>query len=109
MKKKVKSAINIVQLNNYNSPNIKVNKTKDWVTFGDKNSYFQYLIDRYSGSATNNAIVNGISQMIYGKGIDATDNNIFPNEYAQAVTLLNKKCVRKLAYDLKLIKNQLHR
>ena len=60
MKKKSKSAINIVQLNNYNSPNIKVNKTKDWVTFGDKNSYFQYLIDRYSGSATNNAIVNGI-------------------------------------------------
>jgi len=103
MKKKSKSAINIVQLNNYNSPNIKVNKSKDWVTFGDKNSYFQYLIDRYSGSATNNAIVNGISQMIYGKGIDATDNSIFPNEYAQAVTLLNKKCVRKLAYDLKLM------
>ena len=103
MKKKTKSAINIVQLNNYNSPNIKVDKKNDWVTFGDKNSYFQYLIDRYSGSATNNAIINGISQMIYGKGIDATDNNIFPNEYAQAITLLNKKSVRKLAYDLKLM------
>lgn len=103
MKKKTKSAINIVQLNNYNSPNIKVDKKNDWVTFGDKNSYFQYLIDRYSGSATNNAIINGISQMIYGKGIDATDNNIFPNEYAQAITLLNKKSVRKLSYDLKLM------
>lgn len=98
-----KSAINIVQLQNYNSPDIKVDKRNDWVTFGDKNSYFQYLIDRYSGSPTNNAIVNGVSQMIYGKGIDATDNNLFPNEYAQAVTLLNKECVRKLVYDLKLM------
>ncbi len=102
-KKKQTSAINIVQLNNYNSPDIKVDKRKDWVTFGDKNSYFQYLIDRYSGSATNNAIINGISQMIYGKGIDATDNSTFPNEYAQAVSLINDKCVRKLAYDLKLM------
>lgn len=102
-KKKETSAINIVQLNNYNSPDIKVDKRKDWVTFGDKNSYFQYLIDRYSGSATNNAIINGISQMIYGKGIDATDNSTFPNEYAQAVSLINDKCVRKLAYDLKLM------
>jgi len=102
-KKKQTSAINIVQLQNYNSPDIKIDKQKQWVTFGDKNSYFQYLIDRYSGSATNNAIINGISQMIYGKGIDATDNSTFPNEYAQAVTLLNDKCVRKLAYDLKLM------
>jgi len=102
-KKPQKSAINIVQLNNYNSPNIQVDKRNDWVTFGDKNSYFKYLIDRYSGSATNNAIINGISQMIYGKGIDATDNNIFPNEYAQAITLLNKKVIRKLSYDLKLM------
>ena len=90
-KKSTKSAINIVNLNNYNSPDIQVNKQKDWVTFGDKNAYFKYLIDRYSGSPTNNAIVNGVSQMIYGKGIDATDNNLFPNEYAQAVTLLNKE------------------
>jgi hypothetical protein len=102
-KKSTKSAINIVNLNNYNSPDIQINKQKDWVTFGDKNSYFKYLIDRYSGSPTNNAIVNGVSQMIYGKGIDATDNSIFPNEYAQAVTLLNKECVRKLTYDLKLM------
>ena len=102
-KKKQQSAINIVQLQNYNSPDIKIDKRHDWVTFGDKNSYFQYLIDRYSGSATNNAIINGVSQMIYGKGLDATDSNLFPNQYAQAIVLLNKKCVRKLSYDLKLM------
>ena len=32
------------------------------------------MIDRYNGSPTNNAIINGISEMIYGKGLDATDS-----------------------------------
>lgn len=101
-KQKAQSAINIVQLQNYNSPDIKVDKKNDWVTFGQNNSYFNYLIDRYTGSTTNNAVINGISQMIYGKGLDATDANRYPEEYAKAITMFHKDCVRKLAYDLKL-------
>mgnify|MGYP003110007815 CR=1 FL=1 len=103
MKKKQQGKINIVNLANYVSPDIRVEKNKDWVTFGDNNSYFAYLLDRYTGSPTNNAIINGISQMIYGKGLDATDSNKQPNEYAQAISLLKKECIRKLVYDLKLM------
>ena len=102
-RRKPQGKINIVNLSNYVSPDIQVQKTKEWVTYGDKNEYFSYLIDRYKGSPTNNAIINGVSQMIYGKGLDATDSNKQPNEYAQAVTLLTKDCVRKLVYDLKLM------
>jgi hypothetical protein len=29
---------------------------------------FQYLIDRYNGSPTNNAVVSGVIDMIFGKG-----------------------------------------
>ena len=65
--------------------------------------YFQYLIDRYNGSPTNNAIINGVSEMIYGKGLDATNSNKKPNEYAQMMSLFKKDCVRKLCYDLKLM------
>ena len=74
-RKKQKGEINILNLANYTSPEITVEKTKDWVTFGHKNSYFEYLQDRYKGSPTNNAIINGLSNMIYGKGLDATDSN----------------------------------
>ena len=95
--------INIVNLSNYVSPDIQVEKNKEWVTFGNKNEYFNYLLDRYKGSPTNNAIINGISLMIYGKGLDATDSNKQPDQYAQAITLLRKDCVRKLVYDLKLM------
>ena len=94
--------IHAINLSNYVSPEIEEKKNKDFVTYGDKNSYFQYLIDRYNGSPTNNAIINGISEMIFGKGLDATDSNKKPEAYAQAITLLHKDCVRKLCTDLKL-------
>ena len=94
--------IHALSLSNYVSPTIEEKKSKAYVTYGDKNSYFQYLIDRYNGSPTNNAVINGISEMIYGKGLDATDSNKKPDAYAQAITLLHKDCVRKLCADLKL-------
>lgn len=94
--------IHAISLSNYVSPTIEEKKGRDYVTYGDKNSYFQYLIDRYNGSPTNNAIINGISEMIYGKGLDATDSDKKPEAYAQAVTLLHKDCVKKLCSDLKL-------
>lgn len=94
--------IHALSLSNYVSPTIEEKKGKAFVTYGDKNSYFQYLIDRYNGSPTNNAVINGISEMIYGKGLDATDSNTKPDAYAQAITLLHKDCTRKLCADLKL-------
>ena len=94
--------IHALSLSNYVSPTIEEKKGKAFVTYGDKNSYFQYLIDRYNGSPTNNAVINGISEMIYGKGLDATDSNKKPDAYAQAITLLHKDCTRKLCADLKL-------
>ena len=97
------SDVRIVNLSTYTSPKIVEVKNKDWVAYGDDNNYFQYLIDRYNGSPTNNAIINGISQMIFGKGLDATDSNRKPDQYAQAISLFKKDSVRKLAYDLKLM------
>jgi hypothetical protein len=96
-------SIKIVNLSTYTTPEIKEFKNKDWVAYGDDNNYYQYLIDRYNGSATNNAAINGISQLIFGKGIDATDSSKKPNDYAQMKSLLKDSCVRKLCYDLKLM------
>lgn len=96
-------SIKIVNLSTYTTPEIKEYKNKDWVSYGLDNNYYQYLIDRYNGSPTNNACINGISQLIFGKGIDATDSSQKPNEYAQMKSLLKDSCVRKLAYDLKLM------
>ena len=99
------SNISVVNLSNYSSPRVVENRNKDYVSYGDDNNYFKYLIDRYNGSPTNNAIINGVSEMIYGKGLDATDSNRKPDGYAQMMSLFTKDCVRKVVYDLKLMGN----
>lgn len=93
----------IVNLSNYTSPEIKEVRNKEWISYGLDNDYYQYLIDRYNGSPTNNAIVNGLSEMIFGKGLNATDSSRKPDEYAQMVSLFKKDTVRKFCYDLKLM------
>ena len=74
------SNISIVNLSAYTSPQIQENKKSNYIEYGSDNNYFQYLIDRYLYSATNGAIITGVSNMIYGKGLDALDSNRKPNE-----------------------------
>ena len=97
------SEFGFVNLSTYTSPEIKEVNGEDYIEYGADNNYFQYLIDRYNGSPTNNAAINGISQAIYGKGLNATNSSRKPNEYAQMISLFKKNVVRKLCYDLKLM------
>jgi hypothetical protein len=99
------TGIGIVNLATYTSPKISEVRNKDWVAYGDDNNYFGYLQDRINGSPTNSAIINGISQMIFGQGIDATDSLLKPQEYAQAMLLFNDDVVERLCYDLKAMGN----
>ena len=97
------SDLRVINLSTYTSPEIKEVRNKDYILYGEDNMYFQYLIDRYNGSPTHNAIINGISEMIFGKGLDATDSNRKPNEYAQMKVLFTDDCIRKLVYDFYLM------
>ena len=92
-----------LQLSTYTTPEIKEVSNQDWIGYGADNDYFQFLIDRYNGSATNNAIINGISAMIVGKFLDATDSSQKPEEYAQMKSLISESMQQKLASDLKLM------
>ena len=78
---KPKDTVHVVNLSSYTSTKVVESKRYDWVEYGDDNEYFQYLIDRYNGSPTNNAAVNGIAEMIYGRGLDATDSKDKPEDY----------------------------
>ena len=95
--------LHIVNLASYNRPQISEDKQREWVNYGDDNNYYQYLIDLYTNSTTNNAIINGIANMIYGKGIDALNNSQKPNEYAAMRSIVSDHCLRKVCLDLKLL------
>jgi hypothetical protein len=97
------SNISIVQLSGYNSPVIQENKKADYIEYGSDNNYFQYLIDRFLYSTTNNAIITGVTNMIYGKGIDALDSNRKPNEYAQMRSIIKEGCLKKVGLERKML------
>ena len=93
----------VINLARYEPPQVVESKREDWVTYGESNSYFNFLIDRYKNSTTNNAIINNISRLIYGRGLFALDANRKPNEYAQMMALFNQDCLRKLCFELKAL------
>jgi hypothetical protein len=100
---KAKDSIHVVNLSSYTAPEVVESKKHDWVGYGEDNEYFQYLIDRYNGSPTNNAAVNGIAEMIYGRGLDATDSKDKPSEYDKMRQLFDKDCMKKICYDYKMM------
>ncbi|MGB0861283.1 MAG: hypothetical protein ACPGXZ_00115 [Saprospiraceae bacterium] len=95
--------LHFLELGSYAQPEIKESKRHEWVEYGEDNDYFQYLIDRYTNSTTNNAIINSCTRLIYGRGLSATDASRKPNEYAQMMALFPKDCVRHLVSDLKML------
>jgi len=95
--------LHIVNLASYNRPKISEDKNRDWVEYGEDNDYYSYLIDLYTNSTTNNSIINGVTNMIYGKGLDALDSDRKPDEYAAMRSIFHDSCLRKIVLDLKLL------
>ena len=105
---KKKDNISVIHLAEYNLPTITEQNNKDWIQFGDDNLYPQYLLELYNGSSINNAIIKGVSSMIYGEGLDATDrqeSDAKKESWLALNSLLHnspKDTLKCLAFDLKL-------
>tara|TARA_R110000851_G_scaffold150934_1_gene291996 strand:- start:1571 stop:2821 length:1251 start_codon:yes stop_codon:yes gene_type:complete len=98
-----KGKIHIVNMSSYTRPEIVEQYNREWVEYGEDNNYFDYLIDRYNGSATNNAAINGIAEMIYGKGLDAVEEDAKGKDYKEMKELFTKSCMKKVCYDYKMM------
>ncbi len=100
---KHKSDIHILNLNSYEAPRVYEERNQDFVSIGDNNDYYQYVIDRYIGSTTNHAILNGVTNFVYGHGIDATDSSEKPEQYAQMRSLLKNKDLFRVVQDFVIL------
>lgn len=96
-------SIKLVNMASYTTPKVVESPAKEWVEYGDDNNYYQYLIDRYNGSAVNNAIITGISEMIYGQGLSCTDASKKPLDHAKMKMIFKDECLKKVCLDLKLL------
>ena len=94
--------LQIINLSNYIRPEIKEVSGKKWVLNGDKNSFYQVIIDAYNGSPTNSAIIDSYSQFIYGKGLTSKDKARKPSEWAAIISLVSKKDLRKICKDFEM-------
>jgi hypothetical protein len=97
------SNVHVFNFESHKPPTTTESKRDNWVEFGDDNDYFQYLIDRYNNSTTNSAVINAITKLIYGRGLDATDANKKPNEYAQMKMLFRPEVLNCVITDYKLL------
>lgn len=102
-KTKPTGTIRVVNLQGYTIPEIKEDYRNDWVTYGQDNNYFGDLIDNYLSSPTNSCCVNGIVDMIYGRGLSATDSEEKPEMFARFKMILKDEEVKKIVNDYKLL------
>jgi len=81
---------------------------KKYVDYGADNAYGDYLRDLYLGSPLQSAVVNGVSEMIAGDGLGATDwdDSIEKREQWLKLQALLKSSdrdlLRRISFDMKL-------
>lgn len=93
-------ALNLEAYEPHSASEIVGNNAK-WVRYGDDNDFLEYLLDRYYGSPTNNAVIKGVAQMIVGGGLYSPLAQRRPDAYAKAMVMFRIEDLRRWAFDLK--------
>ena len=93
----------IVNMASYTSPSVSEMPNKDWVQYGEDNNYFQYLIDLYYGSPTNNACIKGKADMIYGYGPEVVRGDRHLKGYLDFKILFADDQIKKAVMDLTML------
>lgn len=96
-----KALYHLASQESYTMPKTVEHRNKKWISWGEDNTYFQDLIQRYLGSPTNARCINGISDMIYGRGLEATDRKWNQDQYLEMKKLISGKELRKIVVDRK--------
>jgi hypothetical protein len=103
-----KQNFSVLNYGNTEIPLFKEKQGQKWVDYGVDNLYGEYLRDLFLASSTHGAIVNGVSDMIYGGGLDAVDreeNDQKKEQWLRLQDLLNNSdtdLLQKMAFDIKL-------
>lgn len=100
-----KHQFNVYGLPTHELPLFREQPGREFVTYGFDNLYGDYLRDLFLGSSIQSAVVNGVSEMIYGEGLDATDREEKPEQWLKTQRMLEQSdehLLRQLCFDLKL-------
>ena len=96
----------VVNLSDYTTPKVVEDKRNEWVDYihEDENiSQYDFLIDRFHKSPTNNAIINNMTRLIYGRGLSALNASRKPQQYAAMKALFSPGVLRATCQGVKLL------
>lgn len=93
----------VINLAGYEQPKAIEDKRKEYVAYGEDNNFYQSLIDAYLGSATNNAAIRSISDLVYGKGISIEGKEIDSPEVKELRKMIGHRCLKKIILERKLL------
>ena len=99
---KNKNDIRVIGFNKYIRPEIKEFTSRGYVMNGLNNSFYKYLNDRYYGSVTHASICNSYIDLIYGKGLKASNSSANLSDYTKFVSILSKKDTRRVCNDYEI-------
>lgn len=84
-------------------PIFKESQNKLWIDMGVDNLYPHYLEELYATSSMHGAIIKGVSEMIYGEGLNAVNKDKDVEQWLKVNSIFGDgTCLKKAAFDLKL-------
>ena len=93
----------ITNLSAYEMPKAIEDKLKDYVAYGEDNNYFDFLIQQFLQSATNNAAIKSISDLIYGQGICIDGLEKDSAQVKELRKLINHRDLKKVILERKML------
>lgn len=103
MENNLNNRIAVINLEAYNAPEVVEDSTNEWVGWGEDNEYFNYLIELFQSSPTNNACIRGIADLIYGQGLEAIRPERDLEAYAEFKLMFRPEDVAPVCLDFKML------
>jgi hypothetical protein len=105
-KDKIRPGVYILEMKKrakYQKPKVEYVKGRDveFVEYGEGNCYYDDLIGLFTTSPTNSRCIRGISDMIYGLGLEATDAMLKPAQIVSVRQIVKAKELKKVVKDFK--------
>tara|TARA_R100000544_G_scaffold36936_1_gene26429 strand:- start:2150 stop:3415 length:1266 start_codon:yes stop_codon:yes gene_type:complete len=95
--------LNLINLSAYDMPKAVEDKQKDYVAYGEDNDYYSFLIQQYLQSATNNAAIRSISDLIFGKGLSIEGSELDSKEVKDLKSVIGPRCLKKVILERKML------
>ena len=95
--------INVIELSSYTTPEATIDTRKGFVSYGEENNYFEFLIETYLHSATNNASIKSISDLIFGRGLSILEKEEDSKDVEAIKEIIKDKDLKKIILERKML------